>query len=80
MESAKKNETDLYKCEWIPDSEPYLQIWWSDGVGKSCQSAQSDCRRDYPEGIDLCLNECDEVAEYDLIIVWEYKIAVGRTV
>ena len=23
--------------------------------GKSCQSAQSDCRRDYPERIDLCI-------------------------
>ena len=27
----------------------------SDGMGKSCQSAQSDCRRDYPERIDLCI-------------------------
>ena len=27
----------------------------SDGMGKSSQSAQSDCRRDYPERIDLCI-------------------------
>ena len=26
-------------------------------------------RRDYPERIDLCLNECDEIVECDLIIV-----------
>ena len=39
------------------------------GMGKSCQSAQSDCGRDYPERIDLCLNECGEVAECDLIVV-----------
>ena len=26
-------------------------------------------RRDYPERIDLCLNECDEVVECDLIIM-----------
>ena len=40
-----------------------------DSMGKSCQSAQSDCGRDYPERIDLCLNECGEVAECDLIVV-----------
>ena len=38
-------------------------------MGKSCQSAQSDCRIDYSQGIDLCLNECDEVVECDLIVV-----------
>ncbi len=38
-------------------------------MGKSCQSAQSDCGRDYSEGIDLYLNECDEVVECDLIVV-----------
>ena len=26
-------------------------------------------RRDYSQGIDLCLNECDEVVECDLIVV-----------
>ena len=26
-------------------------------------------RRDYTERIDLCLNECDEVVECDLIVV-----------
>lgn len=34
--------------------------------------------RDYSQGIDLCLNEDDEVAECDLIIICEYVIAVGR--
>ena len=38
-------------------------------MGKSCQSAQSDCGRDYSQGIDLCLNEGDEVVDCDLIIV-----------
>ena len=40
----------------------------SDGMGKSSQPAQSDCGRDYFQGIDLCLNEGDEVVECDLII------------
>lgn len=26
----------------------------------------------------MCLNECDEVVECDLIVVREYKIEVGR--
>ena len=38
-------------------------------MGKSSQLAQSDCRRDYSQGIDLCLNEGDEVVDCDLIIV-----------
>ena len=29
-------------------------------------------------GIDLCLNEGDEVVDYDLIIICEHEIAVGR--
>ena len=31
-------------------------------------------RRDYLERIDLCLNECDEVVECDLIVVWNIKL------
>ena len=46
-------------------------------MGKSCQSAQSDCGRDYSQGIDLCLNEGDEVVDCDLIIICEHEIAVG---
>ena len=42
------------------------------------QPAQSDCGRNYSQGIDLCLNEGDEVVECDLIIICEYEIAVGR--
>ena len=42
------------------------------------QPAQSDCGRDYSQGIDLCLNEGDEVVECDLIIICEHEIAVGR--
>ena len=38
-------------------------------MGKSCQLAQSDCGRDYSQGIDLCLNEGDEVVDCDLIIM-----------
>ena len=38
------------------------------GISKS-GIRNSDCRRDYPERIDLCLNECDEVVECDLIVV-----------
>ena len=45
-------------------------------MGKRCKAAQSDCGRDYSQGIDLCLNEGDEVVECDLIIICE--IAVGR--
>ena len=30
------------------------------------------------QGIDLCLNEGDEVVDCDLIIMWEHEIAVGR--
>ena len=40
----------LEEKEPLPDKEER-----SDGMGKSCQSAQSDCRRDYPERIDLCI-------------------------
>ena len=42
------------------------------------QPAQSDCGRNYSQGIDLCLNEGDEVVECDLIIICENEIAVGR--
>jgi len=35
-------------------------------------------RRDYSQEIDLCLNESDEVVDYDLIIICEHEIAVGR--
>ena len=47
-------------------------------MGKRCKAAQSDCGRDYSQGIDLCLNEGDEIAECDLIIICECEIAVGR--
>ena len=47
-------------------------------MGKRCKAAQSDCGRDYSQGIDLCLNEGEEVVDYDLIIICEYEIAVGR--
>ena len=47
-------------------------------MGESRQSAQSDCGRDYSQGIDLCLNEGDEIVECDLIIICECEIAVGR--
>ena len=47
-------------------------------MGKSSQLAQSDCGRDYSQGIDLCLNEGDEVVDCDLIIICEHEIAVGR--
>ena len=53
-------------------------IMKSDGMGKSSQPAQSDCGRDYSQGIDLCLNEGDEVVDCDLIIICEHEIAVGR--
>ena len=46
-------------------------------MGKSSQLAQSDCRRDYSQGIDLCLNEGDEVVDCGLIIICEHEIAVG---
>ena len=46
-------------------------------MGKSSQPAQSDCGRDYTLGIDLCLNEGDEVVDCDLIIICEHEIAVG---
>ena len=38
-------------------------------MGKSSQLAQSDCRRDYSQEIDLYLNEGDEVVDCDFIIV-----------
>ena len=38
-------------------------------MGKNFESVQSNCGRDWSQGIDLCLNECDEVVECDLIIV-----------
>ena len=47
-------------------------------MGKSCQSAQNNRGRDYSQEIDLCLNEGDEVVDYDLIIICEHEIAVGR--
>ena len=40
--------------------------------------AQSDCEREYSQRIDLCLNEGDEVVDYDLIIICEHEIVVGR--
>ena len=46
-------------------------------MGKSSQPAQSDCGRDYSQGIDLCLNEGDEVVDCGLIIICEHEIAVG---
>lgn len=39
-------------------------------MGKSCQSAQSDCGRNYSQGIDLCLNE----GENDAIISLNWGI------
>ena len=36
---------------------------------RKTKRVQSDCRRDYSQGIDLCLNEGDEVVDCDLIIV-----------
>ena len=46
-------------------------------MGKRCKAAQSDCGRDYSQGIDLCLNEGDEVVDCGLIIICEHEIAVG---
>ena len=46
-------------------------------MGESSQPAQSDCGRDYSQGIDLCLNEGDEVVDCGLIIICEHEIAVG---
>ena len=42
------------------------------------RAANQHCGRDYSQGIDLCLNEGEEVVDYDLIIICEYEIAVGR--
>ena len=36
-------------------------------MGKSSQPAQSDCRRDYSQGIDLYLNESDKVNFTDVL-------------
>ena len=47
-------------------------------MGKSSQPAQSDCGRDYSQGIDLYLNEGDEVVDCGLITICEHEIAVGR--
>ena len=47
-------------------------------MGASCQPAQNDCRRDYSQRVDLCLNEGDEVVECDLIIICDHEKAVGR--
>ena len=47
-------------------------------MGKRCKAAQSDCGRDYSQGIDLCLNEGDEVVDCDLIIICDHEKAVGR--
>ena len=33
--------------------------------------------RDYSQGIDLCLNEGDEVVDCGFIIICEHEIAVG---
>ena len=50
----------------------------SNGMGESSQPAQRDCRRDYSQGINLYLNEGDEVVDCDLIMICEHEIAVGR--
>ena len=47
-------------------------------MGKNFESAQSNCGRDCSQGIDLCLNEGDEVVECDLIIICDHEKAVGR--
>lgn len=41
-------------------------------MGESSQPAQSDCGRDYSQGIDLCLNGGDEVVDCDLIIGFKH--------
>ena len=38
-------------------------------MGESSQPAQSDCGRDYSQGIDLYLNESDKVVDCNLIIM-----------
>ena len=49
-------------------------------MGKRCKAAQSDCGRDYSQGIDLCLNEGDEIVECDLIIICESAFQVAKVV
>lgn len=46
----KNHRNSLYQVMLLPDKEKDQMAW-----GESSQSAQSDCRRDYLEGIDLCL-------------------------
>ena len=54
----------------LPDKEAGQMAW--------VRAANQHCGRDYSQGIDLCLNEGEEVVDYDLIIICEYEIAVGR--
>ncbi len=54
----------LEEKEPLPDKKKDQMAWV-----RAAQSTQSDCRRDYSQGIDLCLNEGDEVVDCDLIIV-----------
>ena len=51
----------LEEKEPFPDKEKD-QIAW-------VRAANQHCGRDYSQGIDLCLNEGDEVVDCDLIIV-----------
>ena len=47
----------------LPDKEKDQMAW------VRAANQHSNCRRDYSQGIDLCLNEGDEVVDCDLIIV-----------
>ena len=60
----------LEEKEPLPDKEAGQMAW--------VRAANQHCGRDYSQGIDLCLNEGEEVVAYDLIIICEYEIAVGR--
>ena len=60
----------LEEKEPLPDKEAGQMAW--------VRAANQHCGRDYSQGIDLCLNEGEEVVDYDLIIICEYEIAVGR--
>ena len=57
----------LEEKEPLPDKEKDQIAWVR--AAKQHKATQSNCRRDYSQGIDLCLNEGDEVVDCALIIV-----------
>ena len=70
-ELARKLNQEILALEVVQEYQKYEN-------GVNTFENYAFMKRDYSQGIDLCLNEGDEVVDCDLIIICEHEIAVGR--